>query len=232
MKTQNIAPFSYKYYEYMLQHALETGAIISSFEKFSYSHERTIILRHDVDFHLNGVMQLATIEANLGVSSTYMFRVHANEHNLFSPYTYKILENVLSLGHEIGLHYECMSFCRALNNKNPEQVFTQEKIVLESIIGRNVISATEHRDISCAVHKTPYFSDNFNPEDYGIEHFAMSDKYHKEMKYLSDSNGHWKEGDLFKHIDAHNRFQILTHPDWWYQDDLLLKGAYFHGFEH
>jgi hypothetical protein len=49
------------------------------------------------------------------------------------------------------------------------------------------------------------------------------------MKYLSDSNGFWREGDLTQHLGAHERFQVLVHPDWWFEKDLLLKRPYFHG---
>ncbi len=221
-------PFSYQYYKYMLSSAASEGYKTTSFAQYKSIHPKTVIMRHDVDYTLNGVLQMAQIEAALNVSASYLFRVHAHEYNLFTPHVFRLLKELQNLGHEIGLHFEATNFARALN-LNADVVLKKEKELLELIIEGPVRTTSEHRDISHVVHNSPYYHELFDPHDAGFEFFTMEDRFFKEMKYLSDSNGIWREGDLISHLGRWQRFQVLTHPDWWFEDDLLLKGPYFHG---
>ena len=63
---------------------------------------RTVILRHDVDRKPENALKMAELEHALGVTSTYYFR---------HPHTFipEIIEQVLSLGHEVGYHYEVLA---------------------------------------------------------------------------------------------------------------------------
>ncbi|WP_214041481.1 hypothetical protein [Methanoculleus sp.] len=63
---------------------------------------RTVVLRHDVDRKPENALKMAELEHALGVTSTYYFR---------HPYTFipEIIEQVLSLGHEVGYHYEVLA---------------------------------------------------------------------------------------------------------------------------
>lgn len=221
-------PFTFGYFRYMLQKVIDHGYEISSFERFDANVKKTVILRHDVDYTLNGVLNLAQIENELGVTATYFFRVHAHEYNLFTPHVYEMIRHIRSCGHEIGLHFEAMTFSRALD-LDPAQVILQERIVIEAILGDKIKSVSEHRDVSHTVHSTRNMHDLWDPRSFGFENYALEARFFKAMKYLSDSNGFWREGDILSHLDQHDRFQILVHPDWWFGKDLLLKGPYFHG---
>jgi len=224
-------PFTYGYYEIVIRQALESGYVVSSFEKFSASAARTLILRHDVDYTLNGVMQIAEIDFRLGASSTFFLRVHAHEYNVFTPHVYRLLQEIREMGHEIGLHFEAMTFGRALA-LHPPDVLLKEKSVLETVTGNPIRGASEHRDISQVIHSTPYYHDVYDPLDAGFSYYALENRFFKEIKYLSDSNGIWREGDPTLHYDKHKRMQVLIHPDLWFEEDLLLKGPYFHGLGH
>ena len=105
----------------------------------------------------------------------------------------------------------------------------KEKLFLENVLGEPVLSTSEHRDVSHSVHETPYYHEEYDPYEQGFKYFSMDPVYFKAMKYLSDSNGIWREGDLLMNLNKYSRFQILIHPEWWYEKDLLIKGPYFHG---
>lgn len=132
------------------------------------------------------------------------------------------------MGHEIGLHFEAMNVGRALK-LDPPDLMRREKLVLETVLGHAVASCSEHRELSGVVHRTPVYDTSHDPKAAGFSVYAMDGKWTKEMKYLSDSNANWREGDLHEHLGKHDRFQILVHADWWFEDDLLLKGPYVHG---
>jgi hypothetical protein len=105
----NPAPFSYAYYRHMLDQCRKAGFTVTSFERFNERITRTIILRHDVDYTLDGLLEFAEIEADLGCSATYLFRVHADEYNLYSPVSVATIRALEDMGHEIGLHFEAMN---------------------------------------------------------------------------------------------------------------------------
>jgi hypothetical protein len=100
--------------------------------------------------------------------------------------------------------------------------------VLEAILGESIQSCSEHRELSGTIHHTPLFDEQYDCRELDVEHYAMAPAYTRAMKYLSDSNAHWREGDLLQHIGKHPRIQALIHPDWWFETDLLLKGPYYH----
>jgi hypothetical protein len=220
-------PFTYDFFREMLGSAVEQGYRVSSFERYDGSAKRTIILRHDVDYTLDGAVRFAEIERELGCTATFLFRVHA-EYNAFGPLAVTTMRRIRALGHEVGLHFEAMNMGRALR-MDPKEVLRRERLVLETILGEPIRTASEHREVSGTLHGTPTWLDRYTPEEAGFEFFAMAPRWAKEMKYLSDSNAVWREGDPTQHLGKHERFQLLIHPDWWFEEDLLLKGPYNHG---
>jgi len=141
---------------------------------------------------------------------------------------YRLVRQIRKLGHEVGLHFEAMTFARAIK-ADPRVVLAQEKKVVEAILGEPVLTASEHRDVSHTVHGTINYHDVYDPLEAGFKNYALEPRFFGDMKYLSDSNGFWREGDLSVHLNRHDRMQVLVHPDWWFEEDLLLKGPYFHG---
>ena len=61
-----------------------------------------VILRHDVDARPQNSLRLARLEHTLGIRGTYYFRI---------PHTFQpsIIQEIASLGHEIGYHYETLA---------------------------------------------------------------------------------------------------------------------------
>lgn len=221
-------PFSFDYYRHLLERGQDAGYVISSFERYDSRNPRTLIMRHDVDYTLNGVAQLARIEIDLGATSTYLFRVHAHEYNVFTPHVYRLIRDLRAAGHEIGLHFEAMSVGRAIG-VDPVELLKKEKQFLELVYGAPIITASEHRDISQVVHETPNFHEHHDPRQAGFQNYSLEPRFFRDMKYLSDSNAVWREGDPLQHFGKYDRFQVLIHPDWWFDSHLLLKGPYFHG---
>lgn len=66
-----------------------------------------IILRHDVDRMAAKAIHLAKIEARLCVRSTYYFRASSS-----GAFPTAAVTAIAALGHEVGYHYEDLSFCQ------------------------------------------------------------------------------------------------------------------------
>lgn len=92
-------------YRQILLHAVGRGyrlcPMSSAKREFLGNTHPVIILRHDVDHNSPGTVKLATIEAELGVASTFYFRWCT-----FDP---KIVKEVAGLGHEVSLHFETLA---------------------------------------------------------------------------------------------------------------------------
>ena len=73
--------------------------------KADFSHEKFVILRHDVDAKAVNALRVAQIEAAFGARASYYFRVvpASNQPD--------IIRQIAALGHEIGYHYEDMALC-------------------------------------------------------------------------------------------------------------------------
>ena len=67
--------------------------------------DRFLILRHDVDLKAENSLEVARIESALGIRSVYYFR-YVKQSN--KP---EIIKDIISLGHEIGYHYEDLTAC-------------------------------------------------------------------------------------------------------------------------
>ena len=63
---------------------------------------KLVVLRHDIDRKCGNALLMAELEHELGIQSTYYFRL---------PYTFKpdIIGKIHDLGHEVGYHYEVLS---------------------------------------------------------------------------------------------------------------------------
>ncbi len=68
-------------------------------------HDRVLVLRHDVDRRPRRARELAEIERRFGLLASYYFRMPAS----WEP---RIIREVAAMGHEVGLHYECLDRAR------------------------------------------------------------------------------------------------------------------------
>lgn len=93
-----------KYNELCLM-MLDSGYVsltVYSYLEGQNNNKKLIVLRHDIDRKPKNALEMAELESDLGIQSTYYFRF---------PYTFKpeILRKIHDLGHEIGYHYEVLS---------------------------------------------------------------------------------------------------------------------------
>ena len=64
-----------------------------------------ILWRHDIDLSLNQALKLAK-EEEARVSSPYFINMHSEYYNIYEKSQYSIINEILDLGHSIGLHFD------------------------------------------------------------------------------------------------------------------------------
>jgi len=93
--------FSLVQYRRLLAEIKAAGYSFPTIEQyFTAAPEKAVVLRHDVDSWPVNALQMANAEAEAGALATYYFRMSPLS---FNP---EIIRKIITLGHEIGYHYE------------------------------------------------------------------------------------------------------------------------------
>ncbi|MDP4240923.1 MAG: hypothetical protein Q8904_15775 [Bacteroidota bacterium] len=115
--------FTLRVYRQLLETLQKSGYSFCTFEDWcdGKADDRYVILRHDVDLKVRNSLDIARIEAAMGIRATYYFRVipQSNQRD--------VINSIAGLGHEIGYHYEDLS----LFHGHAEKAIEHFKIQLE-----------------------------------------------------------------------------------------------------
>ncbi len=160
-------------------------------------HQRQILLRHDVDRAAERSVATAVIEHNLGVRGTYYFRI------MPESYDVQVIRQIMSLGHEIGYHYEDLDLsARELRAAKQKPGTVSEKDLAEMAYSRfrkNLSLLRELAPVSTiCMHGSPrsrYDSrllwKYFDYGELGIETEPYFDIPLDDRLYLTDTGRRW-----------------------------------------
>ena len=193
------------------------GEIISKIKNLGYEivffedlnlNDSHLILRHDVDVSLESALKMATFEASKNFYSTYFILLRSDIYNIYSSYSTKIIQEILSYGHKIGLHFDHSIY----KNKDPDSLdryCEDECRAIEAWFGIdvNVIS----------FHKPSKYLLSLDKNNIAGRINTYQSTYFKKIIYCSDSRGDWYYGNPLNNLYGKNNqaIQLLTHPIWW-----------------
>ncbi len=197
---------------------------------------RVVVLRHDVDKMPQNSLAFAQIEHDLGMRTSYYFRIVPQS---FQP---EIIKEIAALGHEIGYHYEDMDLCNGdvakawlsfqknlakLRELAPVQTVCMHGSPLSKWDNRDLWKKHDYRELG--IIGEPYF-----------------DLDYSKVFYLTDTGRKWNSADtsirdkvdtsfdikvkntkhliqLIRSDSFPDQIMINTHPQRW-NDNLLLWG--------
>lgn len=170
--------------------------------------KRFILWRHDCDFSLNRAFSLAKIESQERLRSTFFVNPHSEFYNLFERAQRDLINAILELGHDIGLHFDA-EFHSACNEAELDALVSAEADLLEGLLALRPAVFSFHNP--SALHLT------YEAEHYGGLVNCYSRRFKSEVSYCSDSNGYWRFRRLADVLAeaTDDRLQVLTHPGWW-----------------
>ena len=177
----------------------------SSYQEVEKS-AKAVILRHDVDFSLEKALEMSKIEYRNNAKSTYFVLLTSNFYNLYSKESFEILQSIISMGHEIGLHFDEK---RYILNSIDDIRFNaaKEANILSEIVGREIRVISMHRPSLLILDSNIQFDNLIN---------SYSSFFFKSMKYISDSRMKWREDPIeIINSNHHDKLHILTHPFWY-----------------
>jgi hypothetical protein len=214
----------------MLERALEAGYRFIPFQEVANRQapgtDRPLcLLRHDIDADLAAASTMAKAERELGISATYFLMLRSPLYNLMGRQNHLFAEQLLSLGHEIGLHYD-QGF-DATRGRSPEQTardLTSEAEWLERQFDTRVSAVSFHQPGPAVLQGRIPTGSRINT--YDRERLAAFD-------YFSDSNRVFplapaSVDGIAEAISAHapRSLQLLIHPIWWVYDDPTTEAAW------
>lgn len=162
-----------------------------------------VILRHDVDFSLELALDMATLDRECGVRSTFFVLLTAPYYDPLAPGNVERMKAMMKLGHEIGLHYDA-SLMEGMSPPAMRDELDRLADVLSSAIDRPIESVAQHKPASSKIRpQCPNFRDA-----YGSEYF-------EKIAYVSDSRMHFRVRDLRAFFKENPKSQMLIHPVWW-----------------
>ena len=168
---------------------------------------RSIILRHDVDTQLDVALQMAKIEKENNVKSTYFIRLHSHSYNVLCLKDFDKINQIKKMGHEIGLHYES-DFYSIIKQKTITYL-KKEIELLEVVFNLKIKSIAPHE---------PSRTNKFHIDEIDDIVQAYDKQICNKFKYISDSSCRWRDGSFYENLMKKNceNLYVLTHPYWWY----------------
>ena len=183
--------FTHNAYNMYLEAIKASYKTISRFDDFFHINtipDSFILIRHDVDRRPNKALEMAKLEANNGICSTYYFRTKSH---VFKP---RVIKEIASMGHEIGYHYESLSD----TNGDMERALDNFKYNLEKLRGIVDIKTV-------AMHGSPFKPfDNRDlwrneqnkkllHEKFKILGEVYLDIDYKDIAYVNDTGRNWSQ---------------------------------------
>lgn len=170
-----------------------------------------VYLRHDVDLSLQSAVEMARLEADLGVESTYFLLLTSPLYNPFETEARELVREIDSLGHDVGLHCNPhVHWSAGPRDADIERTVDEERSALETVV-RTIDAVSFHRPPAWVL-------------DRGFEGFrsAYAPELFSEIDYLADSTQRWR--DEPPQLTDADPVQILTHPGLWGEADADFEG--------
>lgn len=198
--------FSLHDYRLLLESLIEAGYLISPVRAMPLEAAgKTLYLRHDVDFHLNRQDEMAAIDAECGVASTF-FVLLSGHYNPRLRENRDVIERILGYGHEVGLHYDLRDY--PADPDAASEHLCREIELLELITGATVSSICMHEPSAGHADFFRAGSHYVHPHD---------PRWAAGLAYVSDSCRAWRDERLLGFLGegASDRVLLNLHGELW-----------------
>lgn len=209
----NFEFFTIKNYERIIELAIDRGFhFILHKDEFEVGR-KDVIWRHDVEFSTEIALQMAEIENRAGINTTYFFQLHTDYYNILSKHHSYILDEIMNLGHHIGLHFDS-HYYKIDSEQRLDKYIRMDAEYFEFVF--------EVKLDTFSFHNTDQFILNCENFRYGGLINAYSSYFKTKYNYCSDSNGYWRFEKLDKVLNDSSikHLHVLVHDGMWSEEVL------------
>lgn len=208
--------FTYDAYENLVSKLEKYGYQFASYHDYK-SFEKCVVMRHDIDYSLQKSVELAELENQLGIQSTYFVLLSSPFYNIASKDTVKKIKTIQNAGHEIGLHFDELNYDELDYDRigGVEKAIYQEIDLMSSILDCDIRLVSMHRPSPKTLQA------NY---DLGMIVNSYSKEFFEGFKYVSDSRRRWRENvEEIISCGLYNKLHILTHAFWYNEIEKDIK---------
>lgn len=181
--------FTFNKYQELCKAIIKSGYIVLTVAEYLTAPNPKatyIVIRHDVDRRPNNAIRIAELEKNLGIKTTYFFRINSL---VTVP---DLIKEIAAMGHEIGYHYETLDKARG-DYKKAIQLFEDELKSLREIC--EVRTICMHGNPLTRWNNLDLWS-KYDFKDFGL----LGEPYLSlgNMPYFSDTGRTWADTNKLK----------------------------------
>ena len=175
--------------------------------------ERYILLRHDIDFSPGYSVEMAELEHDAGITSSFYVLIDGQFYNPLESKIIRQIRRIHELGHEVGLHFAVSS---SVHDDLGAEVAFRLKI-LSDIVGAPVRSFSQHDPVNAG-----FAAVTLPPGHYPCVDASRVIK-DNNLLYVSDSAMMWRRYTFDTALDENRNLCLLAHPHSWLhpQDDYV-----------
>lgn len=200
--------FTYDAYKNLIKSLYEQNYEVATYHNWE-KYKKCAILRHDIDYDISKAVSLARVENELNMQSTYFVLLKSDFYNTLSLKSIEQLHVILDYGHEIGLHFDEVSYPDIKSPQEAIKYIREEAEILGKTLGCRISTVSMHRPSKMILEADLEIPEMIN--SYGQTFFH-------DFKYISDSRRRWREDiDSIIESEEYSRLHILTHA-FWYND--------------
>lgn len=205
--------FTFENYKRLLQLAKENGFTFILHKDEYVANRKDIIWRHDVEFEPDIALNMAIIEHELGVQTTYFFQLHSPYYNIVDSHYRKVFHQIKDLGHHVGLHFDS-AYWGISNEDQLNDYIAIDCSYLEKNLGVEIDTFS--------FHNTTPFTHSCLKYKYGGLINVYSCYFKENYDYCGDSLGYWRFDRLENILNdaGIQHLQVLTHDANW-SDEIL-----------
>jgi len=165
----------------------------------------SIALRHDVDHSILQALAFARWEESYDFRSTY-YVLPTADYWTDKVVLYECINEIVSLGHEIGLHNDALCYTNGDVVEAANQIILWRQEIMENInFHYSILGIADHGG---APHTNGDIWDHYTPEALGFEYEAYQ-LQRSANTLISDNQGRWRAP--LKHAQTF----MLVHPIHW-----------------
>lgn len=214
MNQYNPSEFTLDSYKQLLQLA-KSRFPFANFLDFK-TKDNFLLLRHDIDFSLIKALEIAQLEHQYNIQSTFFIHLHNDFYNALDLQSLKLVKEIIKLGHFIGLHFDIHYY----------DIKLQEDLVHWLEFEKSIMEMVFNTEINVfSFHNTNEYTMSFEEEEYGGMINTYSTYFKENVSYCSDSNGYWRFQKLQDVLvdPKVSKLQVLIHPGWWSIQELTPR---------
>tara|TARA_Y100001954_G_C15780069_1_gene589310 strand:+ start:531 stop:1283 length:753 start_codon:yes stop_codon:yes gene_type:complete len=192
--------FTLKKYKELLKVLIKNKYNFQTFDHFiRIPKNKTIVLRHDVDLMPENSLRFAKIQHEYGIKGVYYFRA------VKESWDERIIKEIHEMGHEIGYHYENLTFCKG----KYEQAIIDFEDNLTKLRRLAPVSTICMHGSPMSKYDSKDLWKRYDYKNFGIIGEPYFDTDFNNVFYLTDTGRRW-DGDRVSVRDKVNSIYKLS----------------------